>query len=884
MQPWRLTLIRYWNIRSLSSAIIMLTGVVLAASIPLAADVNYTITTVAGSSSAGDTGPATSALLLQAEQLAFDVQGNLFIADAADHRIRRVSTAGIITTVAGTGAKGFSGDGAQATAAQLDSPYGIAFDSLGVLYIADLGNRRVRRVRADGIIETVAGGGTSAPTDGATATQVRLDSPRNVAVDSTGTIYISDFGANRLYRVNSSGKIGVHAGGGAAGAPSDGVLATSIELLSPAGLAVGAGNRVYVAASGSKRVFRIDSGVAYQLNAIGLTAPTGVAVDGAGTVYIADRLHGATIMVLANGASTEIALAGRSVALNGNGVYLSDSQVVRRITTTGVISIVAGTTGTFTGDGGAVQLSRLSLPSGACADSIGALYIADTGNHRIRKVALNGTITTLAGTGEAGYSGDGGPAASAKLSSPGGVAIDRQGNLYIADTGNHVIRRVTPEGSIATLAGTGAAGYGGDNVLASRSAFSSPGGVTVDSNGNLYIADTANHRVRKMFVNGVTVTLAGTGVAGFSGDDGLATAAQLNAPLSTALDDTGNLYIADTGNNVVRRIAADGKITTLVRTQSAAWNSPQGVAVSRGDVIVSDTGNHRLLRVTAAGYVQVIAGTTVSGFSGDGGQAATAAVSSPRGLFADSLGSVYFADSANHRIRKLTIDTSTTDPLAPGGQAVVDAKLLSVGSYLEGAVAPGQLVSIIGSGLGPELGSGASMTAGSSVATTLGGVQVTFDGTPAPLLYVQDNQINLQVPYNVAGKTLSVVVISYHDVTIWSQAVSIVEASPALLTVGAGTGPALAVNSDGVLNSVAPAARGSIVTLYATGEGVTNPASLEGKPATLPLPSPALAVRVLVGDNPAEVLYASPAPAIYRHPAGERPTAGFAHAGRGRFR
>jgi uncharacterized protein (TIGR03437 family) len=832
-------------------------------------DTAYTITTLAGSDAVGDSGKAAGAQIAQAEGLATDPQGNLYIADAAGHRVRRVTPAGIITTIAGTGSGGFSGDGGPATAAQLNSPYGLAVDASGALYIADLGNGRVRRVRADGVIETVAGGGNAAP-DGTTAagpTQAKFNAPRNVAVDWDSTLYISDFAANRVYRVSPAGAISIYAGGGQ-GTAADGAQATSMALSSPAGLAIDAAGRLYLADSGSKRILRIDHGVVSDMRVPGLITPTGVDVDISGTVYVADQLRGSTARVNSGGTITELKAAGRDVAVISGVVYLSDGRVVRSVTTLGAVNVFAGSGSFgFSGDGGPAASARMLLPSALAADSSGNYYIADAGNHRIRRVDAGGMITTVAGTGEAGYSGDSALATGARLASPAGIAVDKTGLIYIADTGNHRIRRIGVDGFITTVAGTGTPAYGGDNTLASRASFSSPNGLAVDSAGNVYIADTGNHRIRKLFGAGVVITVAGTGASGYSGDGGAATAARLNSPTAVAVDASGRIYIADSGNNTVRRVEADGTITTLAPS-ATSWNSPQGVAVtSTGEVFIADTGNNTVLRWTPAdGTVSVAAGSS-AGFGGDGGPGRQALLNAPRGLFVDSSGAILVADSANGRIRKLVPGSANaTNPTTPPADVTTpqaQANLVSAASFLGGGVAPGELVSLLGSGFGPAKALASSVAWGGAPEKILGEIQVTFDGIAAPLFYVSDTQINAQVPYAVGGRTSAKVTVLFQGTARWTSTVEIVEAAPAVLTAGAGTGQAVALNQDGTLNSSSSGApRGTVVTFYVTGAGQTTPTSVDGTPASGTLGTPLLPVRVIVGDNPADVLWAGSAPGL----------------------
>ncbi|XID94937.1 S-layer homology domain-containing protein [Paenibacillaceae bacterium WGS1546] len=343
-----------------------------------------------------------------------------------------------------------------------------------------------------------------------------------------------------------------------------------------------------------------------------------------------------------------------------------------------IISTVAGTGSYgYSGDGGNATSAQLNHPFGVAIDSSGNLYIADYQNNRIRKVDASGTISTVAGTGIPGYSGDGGQATSATLSNPMGVAVDDSGNLYISDTANGRIRKVDASGTISTVAGTGEYGYSGDGGPATSAQLSSPNGVATDSDGNLYIADHSNHRIRKVDGSGTISTIAGTGTRGYSGDGGAAASAELNGPNSIAVDSSGNLYIADFYNNRIRKVDALGTISTVAGiggsgysgdgelATSAQLNSPAGVAVDRyGNLYIADTGNYRIRKVDESGIIRTIAGTGSFGDSGDGGAATSAQLANPYGLAAASNEDLYIADVHSQRIRKLSIQAQTVSSFA----------------------------------------------------------------------------------------------------------------------------------------------------------------------------------------------------------------------------
>ncbi|MGA5895272.1 RICIN domain-containing protein [Streptomyces venetus] len=353
------------------------------------------------------------------------------------------------------------------------------------------------------------------------------------------------------------------------------------------------------------------------------------------------------------------------------------------------ISTVAGTgVAGFKGDNEAAVAAQLNRPYGIAVDSAGTLYFSDYNNHRVRKITTDGKISTVAGTGVAGFSGDNGPAASAQLNSPRELAVDRAGAVYITDAGNHRVRKITADGKISTVAGTGTAGFSGDGGPATAARLNYPLGVAVDSAGALYISDHVNCRVRKVATDGMISTVAGTGVAGYNGDGGPAVSAQMKRPYAVAVDGAGDLYVTDAENHRVRKVAAAGEISTVAGTGTAGFggdggpataarlNFPLGVVVdSAGALYISDYNNHRVRKVTAAGEISTVAGTGSAGFGGDDGPAAAAQLNYPFGLGVDCVDTLYIADHVNHRVRKVA--SARMAGLPESGTVVVWANVRS---------------------------------------------------------------------------------------------------------------------------------------------------------------------------------------------------------------
>jgi trimeric autotransporter adhesin len=753
---------------------------------------NYTIATIAGSDWVGDGGPATSAILIQAEGVLADGSGNLYIADAGDHRVRKVSSSGVIETLAGTGIRGFSGDGGPAAEAQLNSPYGLALDWQGYLYIADLGNARVRKVGPDGIITTIAGGGQLSPggaDEGSPAAMVALSAPRNLALDTNGNLYISDFGGQRVYRMALDGSLTTVAGTGVAGASGDNGAAALARVNSPAGLAFDSQGALYIADSGNHLVRKVAHGL---ISSFARAAtPTGLTFDGLGTLYVADISAGDIAVIPATGAPSSLAVAAVDVSFaSGAGVYASAGNKAVLVNAKGVGTTVAGGGNMAYGDGGPATEARLNHPTGVAMDAAGNVYIADRDNNRIRRVGPDGTITTVAGMDAAGNSGDGGLALDAKLSGPESVTVDRSGNLYIADTGNQRVRKVTPDGKIAAATDLG---------------LLSPVYAIADGSGNLYIADAGAGKILTAGSNGVPATLV-TG---------------LSSPRGLALDSQGNLYYTEAG---AARVSVRSPAGTVTSIGTGSWNIPRGVAVDgSGNVYVADTGLQQVLEVASGGEVTVIAGTGLAGFSGDGGNAAAAQLGFPWDVAVNTSGVVAVADLDNNRVRDLAPPAATQT--SPGTPMPGNITIVNAASLAPGPVAADMLLLIGGSGISPA---------------QIPDTAVAFGPNPARILSADSSGILVVAPAAIAGLGSVPIEIIYQNTVIATIPVAVADAAPALFADA--TGQAAANNQDGTINSATDgAARGSVISLYGTGLGISGGA-----------------VTVTLGGYSAQVLYAGP--------------------------
>ena len=594
------------------------------------------IRTVAGTGEvgySGDGGPAAEAVLSSPNDVEVDAVGNVYIADG-NSRIRKVAAStGTISTIAGTGERGYSGDGGPATEAQLGAPFSVAVDADGNAYISETVNSRIRRVDAfTGIISTIAGTGERGYSgDGGPATEAQLWNPLGVTVDAAGNLYIADNTNSRIRKVDTfTGTISTIAGMGRRGHGGDGGPAIEAQLV-PRDVAVDRAGILYIASA--NRIRRVDgvgiiSTIPHEVNPLSLR---GLAVDRKGDVYFTqsftnlvrkfDPAAGATLTA-AGGGYVDHFLAFLAKLSNPHGVavdsfgnvYVADTQNqrIRGVSAFGggVVTIAGTGERGYSGDGGPATQARLAFPNDVAVDAANNIYIADGWNRRIRKVdAATRTITTIAGTGERGFTGDGGPATEAKLG-PSGVAVDGAGNIYIADGGNNRIRKIdAATGIISTIAGTGERGYSGDGGPATEARLSFPNDVAVDAGGNVYVSDNSNHRIRKVdAATGTISTIAGTGERGYSGDGGPASEAGLYSPGGVAVDGSGNVYIADTVNNRIRKIdAATETISTIAGTGERGYSGdggpaagarlsfPGGVAI-RFDcrVYIADSANHRI--------------------------------------------------------------------------------------------------------------------------------------------------------------------------------------------------------------------------------------------------------------------------------------------------
>jgi uncharacterized protein (TIGR03437 family) len=804
----------------------------------------------------GDGRAAESAQLSGPAGLTFDSSGNLFVADSGSDRVRKISTKGIITTVAGNGGlNGPLGDGGPAIGATIASPAAVAVDTFGNLFISERSSGRVRKVSPDGIISTIAGGGTISPGDGGPATSARLLDPTSLAIDGAGNLFIADLTDHRVRKVSTDGTISTVAGTGVQGFSGDGGAAAEAELSSPRGVMVDASGNVFIADSGNYRVREVTAdGV---INT----------VVGGGSIFPGNG-------VLATKASLFLPSA---LTLDADGNLYIAAGWIQKISPDGMISIVSGNgLYSFSGDGGPATRAQLFAPSDVAIDGSGDLFIADSGNCVVRKVTTDGTITTVAGSSRIdnfGFSGDGGPATNALLAEPSSVAVDEIGNLFIADTQNNRIRKVSQNGIITTVAGNGFGAYSGDHGPATKASLNYPSGIAVDRSGNLFITDYANNSVRKVSNDGIITTVAGNGSQGFSGDGGPATSAQLFLPRAVAVDENGNLFISDTVNARVRKVSLDGIITTVAGNgavdysgegglaTSSSIHGPAGLAVdSNGNLFVAETLPFRIHKVSSSGIITTIAGTPGSNiqligghFVADGWPATNGYLSGVvPGLRVDSRGRVFLAES-----------DGSVRMLQPTNESSLIGSVVDAASQSAGPISPGEIIVIYGAALGPDQLT-RNQPANGAFSIEVNGTTVSIGGISAPVLSTSYSQVSAIVPYTISGPSTQITV-AYQDQTSPAFTVPVAASSPSIFSLnGSGAGQGAAVNADGSGNdALHPVSIGGYLSLYATGAGQTAPESTDGKitAITQPLPQPVLPTKVTVDGQPARVVYAGAAPA-----------------------
>jgi sugar lactone lactonase YvrE len=600
--------------------------------------ISSTLAGLAGVAGSSD-GTGSGALFNQPSGIAVDGATNIYVADYGNHTIRQITLAGVVTTIAGSA--GVSGStNATGTNALFFHPMGLALDSATNLYVADYGNHLIRKITPAHVVTTLAGSaGVFGFTNG-TGTAAVFYGPEAVAVDQSGNVYVADTGNAAIRAITPGGVVSLLAGSPGSLGSADGT-GTNALFFQPAGIAVNSAATIYVADYFNNTLRMVtSSGVVTTLagvpgnggssdganSAARFWGPQGLAVNATGAIYVADTANSAIRAVTAAGVVNTLAgspsagsidgpaLSARfyspqSVAEDASGnLYVADAQnsTIRKITLTGVVSVLAGSTGVFGSADNTGTNAQFSGPQGVALDSSGNIYVANTGNSTIRKITAGGVVTTLAGI--AGNPGNAdGTGTNAQFNAPQGIAVDSAANIYVADTWNHTIRKITPGGVVSTLAGFAGA-FGSADGATNNARFNGPVGVTVNQSGNLFVTDYNNDTIRQVTPAGVVSTLAGwAGIWGSS--DGANSSALFFAPSGIAVDNATNLYVADSGNHTLRKLAPSGAnwlVTTVAGSPGVSGSSdgaganarfynPSGVVVNgAGYLFVADWGNNAI--------------------------------------------------------------------------------------------------------------------------------------------------------------------------------------------------------------------------------------------------------------------------------------------------
>jgi len=807
----------------------------------------------------GDNGPAYYAAFQGPAAVARDPAGNIYIGEIA--RIRKIDTQGVITTIAGNGTPGETGDGGPATAAEINYVGGIAIDSQGNLYFSE-DQATIRRIAPDGTISSVAADNNAA----------------GLAVDAQDQLYVAEPSKARVRVIAKNGTISTFAGTGTPGYSGEGGTALQAQLNQPVDLSFDAAGTLYIA--DGQRVVKIDTHGMLTRIAGDPSLPFGIPSQ--------DEVP-----------ATQSSLTAFSVATDPLGDVFVATPRVRKITPDGIIHAFAGleelNPQPFTeacGD----ALNATVRASGMKADASGDVFFVNLLAARLEEATPAGKISTIAGAGPNLFTGDGGAASAATFASPNAIVFDKQGNLYVTDTNNNRIRRIDTSGVVTTVVGDGGPVYNQDPACSpdQDSFLRHPQGVAVDATGDIFIADTGKNRVVKIAPDGTKSTIGG----------------QFSAPQGVLVDGAGNIFVTDSGNSALRKVEANGAIQTLWTNGAlgsmaldnagdlyfSAGTSVERISSANGAISpvagtgefsfsaapgfvsgVEEIGEASAVALDAAGSIYVadegkgvIERVSIHcALAVDGG----ATLRQPAGLALDAKGNLYISDAKQGTI---WIGSPTPPPAnesptpyfgRTGIQSAAPANLVTLTGEpptppIEAPIAPGQLLRIRGVCIGPFDPVFVGYGSGGTLSTSAGGTQILFNGTAAPLITVSAGQIIAQAPFELYGQFQVPVELTYNGVAIQSS-LGVQAANPAIFTISnLPTGPAIASNQDGTLNSAAnPAAKGSIVVLYATGTGQTVPPGSDGTdPPNSALPAPKLPVLATIGSQNADILYAGDAP------------------------
>lgn len=646
-----------------------------------------TFTHLAGSPAGAGSydGTGTNARFSAPSGVAADGSGNAFVADFWNHTIRRVTAAGAVTTLAGSPGESGSADGSASTA-RFNRPAGIALDASGNLYVADYYNSTIRRLSVSGSVTTFAGmAGSSGSADGM-ASFARFHRPQGLAVDGSGHVLVADTGNHTIRRITPQGLVTLFAGLPGSVGTADG-LGTTARFNRPTSLAVDPTGNVYVADAGNNAIRKITPGGAVSTLAgvagqpgsqdgFGATArfwePMGISADQSGVLFVVEGVNRTLRSVTAAGQVSTVAgsaqLSGSDdgqgaaarfsyplgVAVSGPGRgYITDNHTIRAFTSAGLVSTLAGTPALQGSVDGTGSSARFTSPSAIAVDAAHNLFLADS--FTIRRIGVNGVVTTLAGSPGQPGSADG-TGSAARFSTLGGIVADRPGNLFVADRANNVIRKISPAGEVTTVAGLAGQPGSADGV-GTGARFFAPTDVGVDDDGNLLVLDAGNFTIRRVAPGGAVTTLAGmAGAAGTA--DGIGSAARFDSLTALAVTSTGESFIYESRTALLRKVSRDGAVTTMADLTWPGFDSriaaSGGLALdSDGGILITDSQSGVVRRWTATGGIETLAGSLGRRGSEDG-IGTHARFNLPSDLAVGSDGVVYVADTQNYAVRKGT--------------------------------------------------------------------------------------------------------------------------------------------------------------------------------------------------------------------------------------
>lgn len=828
----------------------------------------YRIQNFAGTDALHDGGPAIDGRMFSVGCVVRDGPGNLFVCDQNNIRVRKIDFDGNISTVAGNGVAGdstfgprFSGDGGPATEAIL-IPRDVAVMDDGSFYVADVG--RVRFVNAEGVITTVAGTGEFvAGPDGVPATQSAAWNVRGVAVGPDGLVYFSESSADRIRRIRADGIVETVVGTGQEGYTGDGGAALAARVNFPEDIEFSPDGELCFADRINHVIRCVDlAGEIRTVAGTGLPGyngdgpgtltqlvfPDGLAFDADGTLYFAGPNNGLIRKVTVDGEVETIAGLPEGNGFSGDGgpalgatfsfpsdvAVMDDGTVMVADASNGRIRAILpdGTVETVSGRGrnpnpgidGDAADAQLFFPNDVAVGPDGKVFIADTFQDIIREVDADGRIQTIVGTGVGARWGTGAaPADQLTLFAPRGVHVDRHGRLFIADTSGDVVRRLTSGGNVVPVAGAGRGGYGGDGGFRLAALFNNPYDLATDEDGNLYITDRLNDRVRKLDTRGTVTTVAGSGAIGFSGDGGPATLAAMNDPRGIAVGPEGHVYFCDTQNHRIRKIDGDGIITTVVGSglkghggdggpaAAAVIDEPYGIAFDAdGYMYFSEAYSHVIRMVTPSGVIFTLAGDPdVGGRGGNGGMGRDARMNKPKGVDVDANGVVYFSDNDNHQVRRLL-------PVP----YLSSESIVHAASFVPGRVAPDLIISVFGTNVGGTSASASGLPLPETLADA-SAVFVDDSGTeyPAGIFFGSRTQLNLLVPSDLGSGIATLRIVRGSGETA-AMDVVVEDVAPGLFTANAnGQGVAAGFYQQTGATELMP--------LFALEEGVFQPVPID---------------------------------------------------------